>query len=1172
MITEAESKVIGEGGYGCVLRPTLKCKAETENPVKEKNLVTKKYSDLISKAVLKENMDDETKGHNLFNTVDPLYKYHLPYYTCLPDVSGTEHSANNLKSFDECSIFKRKNIKIEETDLIVQGYAGVNLSAFAEGIVKTTELSAIEKTNKMIVFWKESIILMLALLDLRKKGVIHHDIKPQNILFNPTNNKFNIIDFGFTTEDADFKSFGAFYTWPIENYAYNSKELFEELVSTNNFKFKSNTRNGTFFNNEHNKQPRPKNNPIGELIANISPSNTTQTQTYGFFDYTAYIELFKTNFYENDAFSYTKNQLEKMEELKRLNEIRKKNNQDYKELEKIFGILGNAQTHINTGKTELKKEYFSNNQNLCQKLIDGKYVDKTYDELEQTYVKYMPQKREIENFFEKIRKLKQLELQMKNQKKTKKEQFETFQSGIRETFDSYSMGMSLVSVLVSTCDLLAEYPEFIKQMHSLLFSLMHPNLLKRKRADFELFGDYKNILLSFLPKKIPKSEKQSGDFGPFFLDVLFNFSGKHNSFKKSPYPPFSLIPPTNPKNIPPLHQSPNSPKDQQNPDYPPIPPPNKISNNQHTTKSKKTPSLHQSPNISNDQQNPDNPPIPPIDESKVIGEGGFGCVFRPNLVCNGEPERGNVNDVKKKYNNLISKAISKTEHADETKGHELFNWVDPKYEYHLPFYTCSPNISEDKYGEKNKKSFEKCLILKEKNIKIEETDLIVFGHAGLNLMDFVTEINGSTVLSAEEKTNKMIEFWKESFILMRALLKLKEKGVIHHDIKPQNILFDQNNNKFNIIDFGLTTTYADFKWGGAFYSCPIENYAYNSKELFDKLTEITDFNFSLQSMNGTLFNNGENGRPKTSRMSPIETLFSEIYPKYYDKFYIKTYGFLDQDSYFLLFDKNFYRNNALIPKLEMDKIKELNAIINKISNILLLLNRAKIYIEDIAGLEQSNDSLIIKNKFKRFFFSQNSNICQKNNGTDKNLEEILNDIEKYSLEKNKFEKKLNYILTKNEQYEIFQTEIKNTFDSYGMGMSLIYVLVNTCDLLVEHPEFIKQMYVLLFSLMHPNLIERRRVDGKLIGDYIKLVNLLPIPPPQKNTNKQNQQNKKTIKKTITPQKNIKPPTPPSQKNIKPPTPPPTSPSKKNRKPPTPPPHKGGKKQKRRTKKKTVMDV
>lgn len=182
---------------------------------------------------------------------------------------------------------------------------------------------------------------------------------------------------------------------------------------------------------------------------------------------------------------------------------------------------------------------------------------------------------------------------------------------------------------------------------------------------------------------------------------------------------------------------------------------------------------------------------------EVIGEGGFGCVLRSaSLPCMGH-KSSNVD-------NHVSKILVADAAESELKRH---NYVYDKFDKHLmtgkhfimsPPKICNPNV-------KKLKAVDNC---ENGNTIIENSEnykILRMKYGGLSLSDL-------------HKKNSTINWTRgEKMILLRSFQNIFE-GVekmiggqyLHHDIKPQNILYDEKKKKLLLIDFGLARSVKDF--------------------------------------------------------------------------------------------------------------------------------------------------------------------------------------------------------------------------------------------------------------------------------------------------------------------------------------------------------------------------
>ena len=178
----------------------------------------------------------------------------------------------------------------------------------------------------------------------------------------------------------------------------------------------------------------------------------------------------------------------------------------------------------------------------------------------------------------------------------------------------------------------------------------------------------------------------------------------------------------------------------------------------------------------------------------VIGEGGYGCVHQPSIRCK-KPPKPNF-----KYTNYVSKIMENKEAIKELHEFVIIEKIDPKNEYHLDTpILCEPNLDEPNV----KKNIEQCKYIKLAKIEAKPSDysILVLKYGGPDLKAFTKSYMKKYF--AQNKTTKVDNFWLEVHHLIKGLKFFKEHGLVHNDIKPQNILFDFKNGTMKYIDFGL---------------------------------------------------------------------------------------------------------------------------------------------------------------------------------------------------------------------------------------------------------------------------------------------------------------------------------------------------------------------------------
>jgi len=182
-------KVIGEGSYGCVHAPRLKCKNNDDKYP---------YENKISKLLTIENGKTELSEYNNIQVADINNEFHLGKpSSCAID----EISTRNINAIKKCSKGHEMIKSLSKYGLIIMDDGGMNVKDYSD---KMSELSiSPENTKKCELFLLESLRLFHGLLLFQKKGLIHFDLKPQNIVYDEVKNRLNFIDFGLMTKKSD---------------------------------------------------------------------------------------------------------------------------------------------------------------------------------------------------------------------------------------------------------------------------------------------------------------------------------------------------------------------------------------------------------------------------------------------------------------------------------------------------------------------------------------------------------------------------------------------------------------------------------------------------------------------------------------------------------------------------------------------------------------------------------------------------------------------------------------------------------------------------------------------------------------------------------------------------------------------------------------------------------
>lgn len=216
------AEVIGEGTYGCIHKPSLKCKNRRTN-----------YNKKVSKLLLTKNAEKEIHEYDILSEIDKKHEYYLGN----PIVCSPSETEFNKKSMEKCETFvEENNDELHDNTLIIMNDGGSNLEAFADKMHKMAKSP--ETTMALELFWIEFHRVLMGIQLFLKNGILHFDMKPQNIVYDELKTRINIIDFGLMRkiEDVVKKSnksdnYLGVYHWsyPFECNFHN-KEKFDDFA------------------------------------------------------------------------------------------------------------------------------------------------------------------------------------------------------------------------------------------------------------------------------------------------------------------------------------------------------------------------------------------------------------------------------------------------------------------------------------------------------------------------------------------------------------------------------------------------------------------------------------------------------------------------------------------------------------------------------------------------------------------------------------------------------------------------------------------------------------------------------------------------------------------------------------------------------------------------------
>ena len=216
------SKVVGEGTYGCVLKPPLKCD-ETSNLDKQD------YVNKISKIMFREHAINERDEYSGINNIEGLDKYAITGpQLCKPLLDNKFNtSVKKCKTSIVKNTFKRDKAALR---MLLLEDGGINIY---DHITKVFTLQSLDEKK---VFLTSLIKLFDGLLFFQSNEIIHRDIKLANMVYNVNNGRAKFIDFGLM---SNFKRFAKRCSENTERLGVSHSYYAPENSCSNKYSFNS---------------------------------------------------------------------------------------------------------------------------------------------------------------------------------------------------------------------------------------------------------------------------------------------------------------------------------------------------------------------------------------------------------------------------------------------------------------------------------------------------------------------------------------------------------------------------------------------------------------------------------------------------------------------------------------------------------------------------------------------------------------------------------------------------------------------------------------------------------------------------------------------------------------------------------------------------------------------
>ena len=214
-----EPKILGQGSYGCVIKPSLKCDS------KDKSII---YDNKVSKIMMRREAVKEQSEMEAFKNLKEMHKYTVGY----PELCKPKNNPKFRKLARECyAEGVRENIRFnkgENIHMLLLDDAGVDYKNVRNKLFNTLTLE-----DKKIFFC--SILNLIEGLNyFKENGLIHHDIKLDNLVYNVKTGESKYIDFGLVQRKKDFIKQAnvskndmatSWFNYPQESSCVNKKEF-----------------------------------------------------------------------------------------------------------------------------------------------------------------------------------------------------------------------------------------------------------------------------------------------------------------------------------------------------------------------------------------------------------------------------------------------------------------------------------------------------------------------------------------------------------------------------------------------------------------------------------------------------------------------------------------------------------------------------------------------------------------------------------------------------------------------------------------------------------------------------------------------------------------------------------------------------------------------------------
>tara|TARA_B100001057_G_C22829770_1_gene942911 strand:- start:454 stop:1620 length:1167 start_codon:yes stop_codon:yes gene_type:complete len=201
----------------------------------------------------------------------------------------------------------------------------------------------------------------------------------------------------------------------------------------------------------------------------------------------------------------------------------------------------------------------------------------------------------------------------------------------------------------------------------------------------------------------------------------------------------------------------------------------------------------------------------------LLATGSSSCVIKPNISCKGKKTKRNDKKISKIVFGKKSKEYSESEKRIDDiikKIPDYKDWsliyeqlckppsFDEAKKLDKGLYDCIGDPSIELHGNNNSKKRE---------LFDKHSIMLIGDYGGETLEKYFEHQFDNPDENIKNIEIKFLDFMKKLDKLFNGLVQLKNNGISHLDVKPNNIVLKDDSDHFRFIDFGLSAEYKNLK-------------------------------------------------------------------------------------------------------------------------------------------------------------------------------------------------------------------------------------------------------------------------------------------------------------------------------------------------------------------------